>query len=78
MSGTTPETRDSEARLAGFLRERAADEEYYFKSKFVADELNLTPSQVGRLVARLQDSTVDLEIEQWSYTNATTWRVTRK
>lgn len=74
--GATAETRAGERRLASYLRERAADGEFYFKSKFVADDLGMTPSQVGRLVSRLDDSVEDLEVERWSYTNATTWRVT--
>lgn len=76
MSSTTADAPVGEERLAGYLRERAADGEFYFKSKFVADDLDLTPSQVGRLVARLEDDADGLDIERWSYTNATTWRVT--
>lgn len=76
MSGATAETRAGEQRLASYLREQAADGEFYFKSKFIADDLGMTPSQVGRLVSRLNDSVEDLKIERWSYTNATTWRVT--
>lgn len=61
--------------LERYLRERAADGEFYCKSKFVAGDVDLSPSQVGVLMGRLQESTEDLVIEQWSYTNATTWRV---
>jgi hypothetical protein len=68
---------DAERRLGRYLRERSADGEYYFKSKFVADDLDMTPSQIGTLVDRLQGSTTGLDIERWAYTNATTWRVTR-
>lgn len=77
MSGATAETRAGEQRLASYLREQTVDGEFYFKSKFVADDLGMTPSQIGRLVSRLDDSMEDLEVERWSYTNATTWRVTR-
>ncbi|MFB6161233.1 MAG: hypothetical protein ABEJ61_08665 [Haloferacaceae archaeon] len=62
-------------RLERHLRERAADGEFYFKSKFVADEVGLSPSEVGSLVADLRESATDLRIERWAYTNATTWRV---
>lgn len=62
-------------RLERHLRERAADGEFYFKSKFVADDLGLSPSEVGSLVAELQGTTAGLTIERWAYTNATTWRV---
>jgi hypothetical protein len=64
-----------ERRLERHLRERAADGEFYFKSKFVADDLGLSSSEVGSLVTGLQGSTAGLTVERWAYTNATTWRV---
>ncbi|MEF8842168.1 MAG: hypothetical protein V5A62_11165 [Haloarculaceae archaeon] len=70
---TTPE--DKESRLLSYLRERAADGELYFKSKFIADEVDLSPKEIGALMVKLRDSATDLEIEKWSYTSATTWRV---
>ena len=42
-----------ERRLGRYLRERTEDGEFYFKSKFIADDLDMTPSQVGTLVDRL-------------------------
>ena len=66
-----------ERRLGRYLRERTEEGEFYFKSKFIADDLDMTPSQVGTLVDRLQGSAAGLDIERWAYTNATTWRVTR-
>ena len=62
-------------RLAAFLREEAADGEMYFKSKFIADDVGLSPKEIGALIVQLQGSMQDLEIEKWSYTGATTWRV---
>ena len=70
---TTPE--DKEGRLLSYLRERATDGEIYFKSKFIADEVDLSPKEIGALMVKLRDSATDLEIEKWSYTSATTWRV---
>ena len=67
----------NERRLRRYLRARTEDGEFYFKSKFVADDLDMTPSQIGTLVDRLQGSATGLDIERWAYTNATTWRVTR-
>lgn len=65
-----------EEQLKRYLRQRAADGEFYFKSKFIAEEVGLSPSQIGVLMGRLQDSISDIEIEKWSYTDATTWRIT--
>ncbi len=79
MSATaTPsgETETKESRLSSYLREKAADGEMYFKSKFIADEVGLSPKEIGALMVKLKDSATDLEIEKWSYTSATTWRVT--
>ncbi|MFB6132555.1 MAG: hypothetical protein ABEJ44_04025 [Halanaeroarchaeum sp.] len=76
MSATMPSEPDSkEARLRRYLREKATDGELYFKSKFIADEVGLSPKEIGALMVKLSESAADLEIEKWSYTSATTWRV---
>ena len=78
MSATaTPSTddRSKEERLRTFLAEKASDGEMYFKSKFIADEVGLSPKEIGALMVKLRESTTDIEIEKWSYTSATTWRV---
>lgn len=62
-------------RLIEYLERRASDGELYVKSKFLAEDLDLSASQIGVLLGRLQDSAETLDIEQWSYTNATTWRI---
>ena len=66
--------------LVAFLRERAEANggEFYFKSRFIADEVGLSPSQLAVYLSRLRTaaSGVGLELEKWSYTGATTWRVT--
>jgi hypothetical protein len=79
MSATaTPsdaEELSKEDRLKAFLREKAADGEVYFKSKFIADEVGLSPKEIGALMVKLKDSATELEVEKWSYTSATTWRI---
>jgi hypothetical protein len=69
------ESPDKEARLKSYLREKAADGELYFKSKFIADDVDLSPKEIGALMVKLSKSATDLEVEKWSYTSATTWRV---
>ena len=66
---------DKETRLKSYLAQKAADGEVYFKSKFIADEVGLSPKEIGALMVKLTESAADLEIEKWSYTSATTWRV---
>ena len=76
MSTTTsPSTDSKERRLKQYLRERAKDGEMYFKGKFIADDVDLSPKEIGALMVKLSESASDLEVEKWSYTGATTWRV---
>lgn len=69
------ESHDKETRLREYLSSKAADGEVYFKSKFIADDVGLSPKEIGALMVKLRESASDLEIEKWSYTSATTWRV---
>ncbi len=64
-----------EERLKRFLRSKAASGDYYFKSKFIADEVGLSPKEIGAIMVKLKDTATDIQIEKWSYTSATTWRV---
>ena len=82
MSATPqPSTTDDEdaaskeERLKAFLAGKVEDGELYFKSKFIADEVGLSPKEIGALMVKLKDSAGELEIEKWSYTSATTWRI---
>jgi len=62
-------------RLQQYLRERVANGDRYFKSKFIAEDVELSPKEIGALIVRLQQSATDISIEPWSYTGATTWLV---
>jgi len=79
MNATTSPSSDEEPskeqRLKSFLAAKAADGEMYFKSKFIADEVGLSPKEIGALMVKLKDSATELEVEKWSYTSATTWRI---
>jgi len=77
MSATTDSATESkETRLRRYLSQRVEDGEVYIKSKFIADDVELSPKEIGALMVKLRESAADLEIEKWSYTSATTWRVT--
>ena len=69
------ENLSKEERLHAYLAQKAEDGEMYFKSKFIADEVGLSPKEIGALMVKLKDSATEVEIEKWSYTSATTWRV---
>jgi len=80
MSATadpSTETGDTskEERLKEYLLSKAQDGELYFKSKFIADEVGLSPKEIGALMVKLRDSATELSVEKWSYTSATTWRI---
>jgi hypothetical protein len=87
MSATTPPANSNEElpigskedQLRMYLRQRIEEGngELYFKSKFISDDVDLSSKEIGALMLKLRDSTDDLSIEKWSYTSATTWRVTR-
>jgi hypothetical protein len=76
MAVNSTSTREKLDRLREYLRRQAADGEYYFKSKYIADDLGLTPKEIGRLIATLRERETELSIDPWAYANATTWRVT--
>jgi len=62
-------------RLERYLRRRAADGEQYFKSKFIADDLGMSPSEIGALLPEVDETSERLTVEKWGYSSATTWRV---
>lgn len=66
-----------EERLLEYLREQVEAEggELYFKSKFIASDVDLSAKEIGALMLKLCDASSELSIERWSYTSATTWRV---
>ncbi|XVH32543.1 DUF7123 family protein [Haloferacaceae archaeon DSL9] len=75
-SATPPvDANPKEERLKQYLLDRATDGELYFKGKFIADDVGLSPKEIGALMVKLRDSASELTIEKWSYTGATTWRI---
>jgi hypothetical protein len=78
MADTDTETETKRRQLERFLRRRAGDGAFYFKSRYVAEEVGLSAKEIGALMPRLCDSVEDLRIEPWSYTSATTWYVERE
>jgi len=71
----TADDRSKEERLKRYLLDRAQDGEMYFKGKFIADDVDLSPKEIGALMVKLRDSATELTVEKWSYTGATTWRI---
>jgi hypothetical protein len=75
---TEPSALPAKARpLVEYLRQRVREEgDIYVKSRFVAEDIDLSSKQIGSYMRKLQDARIDLTIEAWAYTNGTTWHVT--
>lgn len=62
--------------LVAYLRSRVREEgAFYAKSRFVAEELELSAKEVGAFMRRLQECEEGPSVEAWAYTNGTTWYV---
>lgn len=72
------DTERKRRQLERFLRRRAGDGSFYFKSRYIADEVGLSAKEIGSLLPKISESIDDLRIEPWSYTSATTWYVERE
>jgi DNA-binding Lrp family transcriptional regulator len=70
------ELTDEDERILTYLRERARGGERYFRSRHIADAIDLTAKQVGARLPRLAEYSEDVDIEKWSRARSTTWRVT--
>ena len=79
MSATVPTTdaglTEKQRRILAFLREHA-DERSYFKSRLIGEELGLSAKEVGTNMTAITSANVDVDVEKWGYSSATTWKVT--
>jgi hypothetical protein len=66
---------DEERRILDYLRESVDRGERYFRSKNIAAHLGLSSKQVGVRLPELAEKTEDVDIEKWSRSKSTTWRV---
>lgn len=74
---TTPDLSQKANKLLTYLSEEVSEQggEMYIKGKFIAEDVGLSAKEIGALMLQLQDANTDINIEKWSYTSATTWRV---
>ena len=82
MSATAPVTArpttdlsDKQQDILDYLQEHA-DQQTYFKSRLIGEELDLSPKEVGSNMASLAEADIPLSIEPWGYSSSTTWMVT--
>ncbi len=71
----TPTLTAKQERILSYLRE-AAQSQTYFKSRLIAEELDMSPKEVGANMTPLVDGEVGLSVEKWGYSSGTTWMVT--
>lgn len=76
QSSETRNSADKRQQLNQYLRKQTSDGEFYFKSRFIADEVDLSPSEISAFLIQLQEAESDLIIEDWAG-NPITWRVDR-
>lgn len=55
----------------------SVDDQTYFKSRYIADDLGFTAPEVGTNIARIIDHDVDLNIERWGGNGGIIWKVTK-
>ncbi len=66
---------EKQHQILAYLRKHTSDQAY-FKSRCIANELGLTPKEVGTNIPAIQQADTKLEIEKWGYSSSTTWMVT--
>lgn len=66
---------DKQQRILRYLRQEA-DSQMYFKSRLIAEELELSAKEVGANMGSLQEGEYGIDIEKWGYSSGTTWKVT--
>lgn len=72
------ELSEEDRRILSHLRERVKGGEIYIRSRQIAEAVDLTANQVGTRLVRLADKADDeIEIEQWSRSRSTTWRISQ-
>jgi len=69
--------RSKPARVAAYLRSEleASEGALYVKSRYIADEIDLSAKEIGAAMADIDEQTDGLSVEPWAYSGGTTWRV---
>ena len=65
----------TQGKILYYLKQGIQMGKHYFKSKYIAKDLGLSPKEVGTNLAILSEICEELDISRWSYSNSTTWRV---
>jgi hypothetical protein len=66
---------EKQHRILEYLREHA-DDQTYFKSRLIAEDVDLSAKEVGTNMTAIADGEFDVDVEKWGYSSSTTWMVT--
>jgi hypothetical protein len=71
--------RSKPARVAAYLRGEleASEGALYVKSRYIADDIDLSAKEIGAAMAEIDEQTYGLSVEPWAYSGGTTWHVSR-
>ena len=69
---------ETQHKIVSYLNSGLTKGKHYFKSKYIAKDLGLSPKEVGTNMAILAEICKELDIIRWSYSNSTTWMVTSR
>ena len=75
VSVEVPGLSEKQQRILAYLREHA-DEQTYFKSRLIADELGMSAKEVGTNMTAIAEGDFTVDVEKWGYSSSTTWMVT--
>ena len=69
---------ETQQKILYYLYGNLSRGQHYFKSKYIAKDLGLSPKEVGTNMGILAEICEELSIIRWSYSNSTTWLVTTR
>ena len=65
---------EKQRRILEYLRANA-DDQTYFKSRLIGEDLDLSAKEVGTNMTTIADGNHDIDVEKWGYSSSTTWMV---
>jgi hypothetical protein len=75
-SDTDNERDDQREQIVSYLVTKADHGSFQCKSTFLAEELDIPAWDVTQMMADIDDSVSELDVEELTYSRSTTWRVT--
>lgn len=66
---------EKQRRILRYLREEAGAQTY-FKSRLIADDLDMSAKEVGANMTPIREGDYGVNVEKWGYSSGTTWKVT--